>query len=331
MNGKHISLSFTAAVDKNNSISNIEKMGYLMGFLKDDALTVVKGLLITNKNYGVALKMLEERFGNPQLLIHKHMTTFLSLDTISSIFDLKNLRKVYDKVETQICNLENLDKSYHSLLVPVLMSKLPDELKLLISRQFGKNIWGTTEIMKLFRNKLKAREKINAEYNLEEKPYSDSILHSSSSDSKKCYKDGFKKNKSRENFKQTFEKNQRDESKQLLCIFCQRNHKSILWDIITKPEVRKNILKAEKRCFKCLKQGHLVSDCRSNFKCFKCDGNHHIAICTFKHTKKEDTDGRGNQFYKTANNYASSSFQVFKNDYILLQTARADVFSPDER
>ena len=302
-----------------------------MGFLKDDALTVVKGLLITNKNYGVAFKMLEERFGNPQLLIHKHMTTFLSLDTISSIFDLKNLRKVYDKVETQICNLENLDKSYHSLLVPVLMSKLPDELKLLISRQFGKNIWGTTEIMKLFRNKLKAREKINAENNLEEKPYSDSILHSFSSDSKKCYKDGFKKNKSRENFKQAFEKNQRDESKQLLCIFCQRNHKSILWDIITKPEVRKNILKAEKRCFKCLKQGHLVSDCRSNFKCFKCDGNHHIAICTFKHTKKEDTDGRGNQFYKTANNYASSSFQVFKNDYILLQTARADVFSPDER
>ena len=37
-------------------------MGYLIGFLKDDALTVVKRLLITNKNYGVALKMLEERF-----------------------------------------------------------------------------------------------------------------------------------------------------------------------------------------------------------------------------------------------------------------------------
>ena len=81
--------------------------------------------------------------------------------------------------------------------------------------------------MKLFRNKLKAREKINAENNLEEKPYSDSILHSSSSDSKKIYK-GFKKKKSRENFKQIFEKNQRGESKHLLCIFCQRNHKSIL-------------------------------------------------------------------------------------------------------
>ena len=107
----------------------------------------------------MALKMLEERFGDPQLLIHKHMTTLLSLDTISSIFDLKNLRKAYDEVETQIRSLENLGldlKSYESLLAPDLMSKLPNELKRLTSRQFGKNFWEITEIMKLFRNELDA-------------------------------------------------------------------------------------------------------------------------------------------------------------------------------
>ena len=41
--------------------------------------------------------MLEERFGNPQLLIHKHMTKSLSLKFVPSIYDLKNLR-VYWKV-----------------------------------------------------------------------------------------------------------------------------------------------------------------------------------------------------------------------------------------
>ena len=249
-------------------------MGYLMGLLKDDALTAVKRLLVTNESYGVALKLLEEPFGDPQLLIHKHMTTLLSLDTICSIFDLKNLKKVYDQAETQVRSLENVgvdQKSYGSLLVPFLMSKLPDELKLLIARQFGKNIWEITEIMKLFRNELEAREKINVENNLEEKPYSGSALHSSSSDSKRFYKGRFKKDKSRENFKQTFEKKQRGESKQLSCIFCLRKHKSISFDTVTKHEVRKNILKTEKRCFKCLKQGH----------------NHHIAIWIFKPTKTE--------------------------------------------
>ena len=77
--------------------------------------------------------------------------------------------------------------------------------------------------------------------------------------------------------------------------------------------------------------GHSVSDCRSNFKCFKFDVNHHIAVCTFKPTKKEDTDNNGNQVSQTANNYASSLFQVFKNDSTLLQIARADVFSPNEK
>ena len=112
----------------------------------------------------MALKMLEERFDDPQLLIHKHMTALLSLDTIPSIFDLKNSRKFYDEVETQIRRLENLGldpKSHGSLLVPVFMCKLPDELKLFISRQFGKNIWEITEIMKFFRNEMEDREKIN--------------------------------------------------------------------------------------------------------------------------------------------------------------------------
>ena len=88
--------------------------------------------------------------------------------------------------------------------------------------------------------------------------------------------------------------------------------KSISRDIITKPDVRKNILKTEKRRFNCLKQGHLFSDCRSNLKCFKCDGNQHVAVCTFKPTKKEDTDDSGNQANQTANNYASSSFKFLK-------------------
>lgn len=87
--------------------------------------------------------MLGERSGNTQLLIHKRMTQLLSLELLSSIFGLKNLRKVYDEVETQTRSLEivGLDpKSCGSLLVSVLMTKLPDEQKLKISRQFGKNI-----------------------------------------------------------------------------------------------------------------------------------------------------------------------------------------------
>ena len=70
--------SFTAAVDKNNFLINIEKMTYWL--LRDETTIMVnKGLSIYNENYSVALKMLEERFGNPQLLIRKRMIKLLSL------------------------------------------------------------------------------------------------------------------------------------------------------------------------------------------------------------------------------------------------------------
>ena len=35
------------------------------------------------------------------------------------------------------------------------------------------------------------------------------------------------------------------------------------------------------RCFTCFQNKHLASACKSNYKCHKCNGRHHISICTF--------------------------------------------------
>lgn len=63
-------------------------------------------------------------------------------------------------------------------------------------------------------------------------------------------------------------------------------------------------MKNEKRCFECLKQRHLISECKSNFKCFKCDENHHIAICTFNPNKSDKNNDCKNQVDEIINNYA---------------------------
>ena len=51
-------------------------------------------------------------------------------------------------------------------------------------------------------------------------------------------------------------------------------------------------------------------------------------------SKADQTDKNNdskNQVDETNNNYASRSLQVLKNDSVLLQTARADVSSTDEK
>ena len=50
--------SFNEAVHKDESLSNIEKINYLVGYLSGEAETTVKGLQLKIENYAVALDLL---------------------------------------------------------------------------------------------------------------------------------------------------------------------------------------------------------------------------------------------------------------------------------
>ena len=64
------------------------------------------------------------------------------------------------------------------------------------------------------------------------------------------------------------------------CVFCGKSHYSDKCENITDMAIRKKILREEKRCFKCLLNGHVIKNCRANYKCFNCQRkNHHTAIC----------------------------------------------------
>ena len=73
------------------------------------------------------------------------------------------LRDLYNKVETQIRSLEYLgidSTKYGPLLIPVLSSKIPDELNLIISRQFTSNdCWDIVPVLNALKTELVAREK----------------------------------------------------------------------------------------------------------------------------------------------------------------------------
>ena len=63
------------------------------------------------------------------------------------------------------------------------------------------------------------------------------------------------------------------------CTFCNGNHPSSNCTIVTDISARKQILRRRGKCFKCLKTGHLVRDCKSGKPCYNCGNNHHTSIC----------------------------------------------------
>ena len=65
--------SFSAAIDKNHRLSDIEKMNYLNGMLKGEAARAISGLPLTEENYKKAIELLQERFGKPQISTNAYM------------------------------------------------------------------------------------------------------------------------------------------------------------------------------------------------------------------------------------------------------------------
>ena len=172
--------SFTCAIHENKSISNVEKMNYLINLLDGEAASTVKGLPLCNNNYEVSLKMLQDRYGDQQVLISSFMNKLLNLEPTSSLSDVTELRKLYDEIETQVRCLNSLgldEKNYGAMLVPVVMAKLPQAVKLIISRQFGKNTWDIKLVLNALKSELEAMEKVSMSDSTESPVSSSSSFH----------------------------------------------------------------------------------------------------------------------------------------------------------
>ena len=155
--------SFTSAVDRNQNLSGVEKINYLSNLVKGEAESTIRGLTLCNQNYKICLKMLQDRYGDPQVLISAHMNKLLNLEKIRNLHNLKALRSLCDQVEAQVrsFNALGLDaNNYGPMLIPVFLCKIPEELNLIISRKFGKEVWDISIILDTFKLEVEAREKI---------------------------------------------------------------------------------------------------------------------------------------------------------------------------
>ena len=56
--------TFETTIDKNCSLSEVEKLKYLNSKLTGEAKLAVSGILLSNENYKVAIEILKERFGD---------------------------------------------------------------------------------------------------------------------------------------------------------------------------------------------------------------------------------------------------------------------------
>ena len=124
--------SYKSAVHDNVNLSKIDKFNCLRSLLEGAASQAIQGLALSSDNYDSAVEILEQRFGKTQQIISAHMEEILKLQP--SLTDCpSSLHFLYDKLSVHVQGLSSLGVSSQecgSLLIPIIMSKLSNEIRL---------------------------------------------------------------------------------------------------------------------------------------------------------------------------------------------------------
>ena len=268
--------SYENSVHSNKQLANVDKFCYLRSLIEGPPYSTIAGLALTDSNYEVAVKLLKERFGNRQLIINSHMDALLNVSGVTSSSNIKNVRTLYDTVEQHCRGLDALgvsSDSYGALLIPMLLRKIPEDMRLLVSRKVdGKEGLSLNFLLETFKREIEARERCAA---------SDSHRESEQKTAHRAnvLNRGAISKGSLASSSALFSADKTDKRRPANCIFCRGNHSFSECKIVTNLDDRKNALKKQGRCFRCTLKGHLSRQCDKLIKCHHCSGNHHLAVC----------------------------------------------------
>ena len=131
--------------------------------LSGKAANVVAGLALSSDNYDNAIAMLQSRFGCKDLVINAHMNKLLNLNPIRKANDISAFRNLYDEIEVQVRSLDAVgvvSDSYGSLLCPILMKMIPEEITLEFTRRMADgSVLKVKELMEYVKREVESRER----------------------------------------------------------------------------------------------------------------------------------------------------------------------------
>ena len=257
--------SFESTVHLNPVLTKIDKFNYLTSLLKGSASRAIAGLPVMEENYDAAMDIICKRFGKPQQLISAHIDELLKISACPSDKP-HQLRYFYDKLSVNIRALEALGvkpDQYGTLLIPIIMAKLPLEIRVHVARNTTQDVWNIESILNVIQSKIEARE------------ISDKVkaMTSSIEPKRPSYQ------KPGNSTTSSFLTGSQLPFQTPKCVYCSERHFSASRKTVTDCNARKSILKHDKQCFTCLGKGHNSEQCGK--RCRKCSSQkHHQSICS---------------------------------------------------
>ena len=112
-----------------------DRFNYLRMYMTGTARRAIEFIEVSSENYSKAIDALQRRFGRKRLVVEHLVESLLNLEKKEKV-DARSLRNLYDITRWNHINRYHTLESYepnlkhaHRILVPILQSKLPDEIR----------------------------------------------------------------------------------------------------------------------------------------------------------------------------------------------------------
>ena len=309
--------SFESAIDKNESLAAVDKFAYLRSLVVEPARSTIAGFSLTSANYTAAVEVLKKRYGKETAIQRAHVNDLLNLPHVFNDKDTPRLRKLYDSCETHFRGLKALsvnENTYSAVVVPAVLHKFPEAFRLTITRGTDFLSWSMEEMLTAFLTELELRE-----------DHDHVVTASAGSQDQK--QSAFRSRDSRmrgTSTNTTLHTRQETDN----CAFCLGKHAHEHCPKVVDVNKRKDILYKFARCFKCLRKGHRVRECKSFELCNNCGRNHHISVCD--NPSRPVTNAFEVAPVANPINASPSSLHVGTGGRVALQTACAAVSGDGE-
>ena len=336
---------FTAIIDSNPDLTDVEKFSYLRGAAKVD---IIQYFPMTQQNYKPALERLKQEYGDADMIAKKHLNALLDLSKRRKPSNNKELQELYSFIECKLACLEALHKpvdQHNEMLITLIYRQLPKTLKQKIAK-LDTTFTSVGAVLHIIHEHIRTCKQMQ---------YREGSSNDSDSDSDTAFQKKSQR-KSRDSFQSykthtPFHNDPEDENNRPTssatslpvlsqrykpCTFCEGRHSSIHCHKVIDIDQRKEIARKFNKCFNCLYTGHRQSECRSSGRCRRCNRKHHTALCSNQQTpaneNRTDSDQARN---RSSTNHNNQSFQGLTtattweaNSAVLLQIAEAELRKP---
>ena len=207
------------------------------------------------------MDLLKKRFEKKTEVQRAHINELIHLPAVYRERDTHRLRKLYDSCEAHNRALQALgmsEESYSTIVVPTIIEKLPEQLRLAITRRTNFLEWSMKEMLEAYEKELELREAHNP------------VGISSDKEQERNMGKKYSQQGTAAALLASEKKN---------CAFCSKNHAHEKCNEVVDPKTRKNIARKYGRCFLCLFKSHRASNCNNKVRCKNCNGSHHITLC----------------------------------------------------